>query len=119
MGSEMCIRDRFSTGAAFLNVNTNTGDYSAYLNVNLNPADVDSVGNPVSVSAANIHQDSINGPVIVELIDTGASIAFRATGQFSAEELAIVTSNNAWFNAIENDGTTPGPSFLAGQIQLP
>ena len=112
----------FSNGAAFLNVNTITGDYTAYLNVNLNPTDTDSDGNPITVSAANIHQDSINGTPIIPLADTGAGIAFSATsatGQLSAEILSILSNNNGWFNVQQNDGNTPGASFVSGQIQLP
>ena len=108
-----------SNGAAFINVNTTTGDYSAYLNVNIDPSDVDADGNTVTLSAAHIHSGSAAGPVLVPLTDNGSGTEFVATGQFDATQLDVITSNNGWFNVHLNDGTTPGASFLTGQIQLP
>lgn len=108
-----------SNGDAFMNINKNTGDFTAYLNVILKPEDTDNNGDPVSLSAAHIHQDSASGTVMVTLDDTGSSVAFSKTGQLNTEQLAIINNNNGWFNVHQNDGTSPGPSFLSGQIKLP
>jgi len=105
-----------SSGDAFMNVNTISGDYSIYLSVNIDERDTDEDGNTVTLSAAHVHAESASGPVIVPLSDTGSSEQFSATGQMNADQLSVVTSNNAWFNVHLNDGNTPGASFLTGQI---
>ncbi len=105
-----------STGAAFMNVNTVSGDYSVFLNVNINVSDTDADGNTVTLSAAHIHSGSPSGPVIIPLADTGNGTQFSATGTMNADQLSVITTNNGWFNVHLNDGNTPGASFLSGQI---
>ena len=108
----------FSTGAAFLNVNPTSGAYTAFLNVNINPEDKDDDGNTVTLSAAHIHSQSASGPVIIPLTDSGAGTEFKSTGTMNADQLDVINTNNGWFNVHLNDGTTPGASFLTGQIKL-
>ena len=108
----------FATGAAFLNINSETGGFSAALNVNLNASDTDLDGVAITAAAANIHETSPTGPVIVPLIDSGNGTAFTATGTLSDIDLETILSNNGWFNVQQNDGNTPGASFLAGQIMF-
>ena len=109
----------FATGSAFLNINVDTGGFSAALNVNTNASDTDINGVAITAAAANIHETSPTGPVIVPLIDSGNGTAFTATGTLSTIDLQTILSNNGWFNVQQNDGNTPGASFLAGQIMIP
>jgi len=104
-----------SNGAAFLNVNTVTGQFTTVATVNLDVSDLDGNGNTVSVAAANIHSGSPTGPVIVELTMDSLT-AFSATGTLSAADLDTIQQNNAWVNITLNDGNTPGASFVTGQI---
>ena len=106
-----------SMGDAFMNVNTVTGDYSFYLSVNITDEDED--GNPITLSAAHVHSGSADGPVIIPLSDTGSGTEFSSIGTMNEEQLAVITTNNGWFNVHLNDGTTPGPSLLSGQISSP
>lgn len=104
-----------SNGAAFLNVNTVTGQYSAVATVNIDVSDLDADGNTITVGAAHIHAGSAAGDVIVTLtMDTPT--AFSASGTFSDADLATIQQNNGWFNVHLNDGTTPGASLVTGQI---
>lgn len=106
-----------SNAAAFLNVNSTTGDYAAYINVNLNPSDVDTAGNPVTVNAAHIHKSAASGEMIIPLTDKGNGLEYSATGIMTMENLDVIKTNNGWFNVHQNDGNSPGASFLSGQIR--
>ena len=104
-----------SNGASFFNVNTVTGQYTTVATVNIDVSDEDVNGNPISVAEANVHSGSPTGPVIVQLtMDT--PIAFSATGTLSTADLDTILQNNGWFNITQNDGNTPGASFVTGQI---
>ena len=113
---EVAVGSGFSSnGASFFNVNTATGQYTAVATVNLDVSDLDAGGNPITVAEANIHSGSPTGPVIVQLtMDTPT--VFSATGTLSAADLATIQQNNGWFNITQNDGNTPGASFVTGQI---
>ncbi len=106
-----------SGGEAFLNYNKNSGEYSAVLTVTLSASDVDGSGAPITIGNAHIHTDSISGNVIIGLTGNGDSTIWSATGVMDAAALAVINTNNGWWNAHQNDGTTPGASFLSGQIQ--
>ena len=104
-----------SNGASFFNVNTATGQYTAVATVNIDVSDTDANENPISVAEANVHSGSPTGPVIVQLtMDTPT--VFSATGTLSSADLQTILQNNGWFNITQNDGNTPGASFVTGQI---
>jgi len=107
-----------SNGAAFLNFNTQSGEYAAVLTVNLDPSDIDSAGAQISVGGASMRALSATGEEIAGLIDQGNSRIWKASGTLTTGQLALINQNNGWFNAHRNDGTDRGPSLLNGQISV-
>jgi len=104
-----------SNGAAYINVNTVTRQYSAVVTVNLDVSDLGTDGTSVSVAAAHVHSGTAAGPVIIPLT-MDSPTAFSASGTLSETDYSTIQQNNGWFNVHQNDGTTPGASFLTGQI---
>jgi len=104
-----------TTGRAFINVNTATGDTSAVLDVDLQATDVDADDNPVVISAVSIREGgpTENGVVIAELLDSGNGRTFTLTGVFSPEDLESVLSGNTYFSVtVQGDDS----EFIRGQI---
>ncbi len=107
-----------SSGEAFMNINTQSGAFSTVLTINLSAQDVDANGDPVTIGAVQLHSGSITGPVLATLTPQDNNL-WSATGTLGADDLGVVTSNNAFFNVELNDGNTPGASFLNGQLMVP
>lgn len=103
-----------SSGEAYLHFSSLSGAFTTALSINLSVQDVDADGNPISIGTVALRSGSITGPVLATLEAQGDNV-WTTTGVMGAEDLAQVTSNNAFFNA----ETTGGAPFLSGQLLVP